>query len=207
MKKPKLRELKEALTSLVSSPYTTKFPFEPLQPAEAFRGLPEWHEEDCIGCGACAEVCPARTIDVINEGNKRILIHHFDNCIYCGQCQANCTTKKGIILSHRFDLAVFDRKQAEQVIEKELVRCEHCGGIVTTVDQLRWIARKVGSLAVANPTLTVALHQRLGLTVDPSERPDEKMESRQDGYLIMCPSCRREIYLTEDWKGVTPGLF
>jgi hydrogenase-4 component H len=151
MRKPKLREIKEAVTSLVKGPYTSAFPFAPAKTYEAFRGQPQFHEEDCIGCGACAEVCPARTIDVIDEGNTRTLIHHFDNCIYCGQCEANCTTKKGIILSDKFDLAVFDREQAVTSVEKELVRCEHCGDVITTVDQLKWIARKVGSLSVANP--------------------------------------------------------
>lgn len=201
MRKPKLRELKEAVTAVVKGPYTTGFPFTPLQPAEAFRGQPEYHEEDCIGCGACAEVCPARTIDVIDEEDKRILIHHYDNCIYCGQCEANCTTKKGIVLSKNFDLAVFDRQQAVTKIEKELVRCEHCGGVITTVEHLRWIARKVGSLAVANPVLLVALHKDLGLTTDPSQIPEDKILGRGESYRVLCPSCRREIYITEDWDG------
>jgi hydrogenase-4 component H len=202
MRTPKLRELKEALTSLVSAPYTSKFPFTPLKPAEAFRGLPEYHEEDCIGCGACAEVCPARTIDVVDEGNKRTFIHHFDNCIYCGQCQAYCTTKKGIILSNtKFDLAVFSRADAVTKLEKELLLCEHCGDVIAPVEQLRWIARKVGALAVANPTLLVALHRGLGATVDPSPRPEEKPVGRYDSYLVMCPACRREVYVTEDWLG------
>lgn len=201
MRKPKLRELKEAITAVVKGPYTSSFPFTPLEPAEAFRGQPEYHEEDCIGCGACAEVCPARTIDVIDDGDTRTLIHHFDNCIYCGQCQANCTTKKGIILGHNYALAVFDREQAVTSVEKELVRCEHCGDVITTREHLEWIARKVGSLAVANPTLLVTLHKSLGLTTDPSARPEDKPEGRYDSYMVLCPACRREVYLTEDWLG------
>ncbi|MBD3349346.1 MAG: 4Fe-4S dicluster domain-containing protein [Candidatus Eisenbacteria bacterium] len=201
MKKPKLRELKEALTAVVKGPDTTSFPITPLEPAEAFRGQPLYDEDYCIGCGACAEVCPARTIDVIDEGNTRTLIHHFDNCIYCGQCEANCTTKKGIRLSHEYALAVFDRAQAITSVEKELVRCERCGEVITTREHLEWIARKVGSLAVANPTLLVPLHQRFGATTDPGERPDEKKVGRYDSYMVMCPACRREVYLTEDWEG------
>ncbi|MFH1864723.1 MAG: 4Fe-4S dicluster domain-containing protein [Candidatus Eisenbacteria bacterium] len=200
MRKPKLRELKEAVTSLVSPPYTSAFPFAPAETFEAFRGQPEFHEEDCIGCGACAEVCPARTIDVLDEGDTRTLVHHYDNCIYCGQCEANCTTEKGIILSGKFDLAVFDREQAVTTVEKELARCEHCGDVITTVDQLKWIARKTGSLSVANPTLLVALHKDLGVTTDPSSH-DGKAVGRGDSYRMMCPACRREVYLTEDWLG------
>jgi hydrogenase-4 component H len=200
MRKPKLRELKEAVTAVVKGPYTTGFPFTPLTPAEAFRGQPEFHEDDCVGCGACAEVCPARTIDVIDEEDTRTLIHHFDNCIYCGQCEANCTTEKGIILSKNFDLAVFDREQAVTKVEKELVRCEHCGDVVSTVDHLRWIARKVGSLAVANPTLLLVQSRSLGAMTEPSKRSDKPV-GRWDTYRVLCPSCRREVYLTEDWQG------
>jgi hydrogenase-4 component H len=201
MRKPKLRELKEAITAVVKGPYTSTFPFTPLEPAEAFRGQPEYHEDDCIGCGACAEVCPARTIDLIDEDDTRTLIHHFDNCIYCGQCEALCTTKKGILLGHNYALAVFDREQAVTTVEKDLVRCEHCGDIISTREHLEWIARKVGSLAVANPTLLVSLHKSLGLTADPSARPEDKAEGRYDAYMVMCPACRREVYLTEDWLG------
>jgi hydrogenase-4 component H len=201
MRKPKLRELKEALTAVVKGPYTSSFPFTPLQPYEAFRGQPQYHEDECIGCGACAEVCPARTIDVIDEGDTRTLIHHYDNCIYCAQCEANCTTKKGIQLSHEYALAVFDREQAVTSVEKELVRCEHCGDVITTLEHLEWIARKVGSLAYANPTLLLALHKHLGAEVAPSERPDDKPVGRYDSYMILCPTCRREVYLTEDWQG------
>ena len=202
MRKPKLRELKEAITAVVKGPYTSTFPFTPLEPAEAFRGQPEYHEEDCIGCGACAEVCPARTIDVIDEGDTRTLIHHFDNCIYCGQCEAYCTTKKGIVLSNeKYELAVFDREQAVTKVEKELVRCEHCGDIITTLEHLQWIAKKTGALAVANPTLVMARAKELGTSVDPSERPEDKPVGRYDTYMILCPACRREVYLTEDWEG------
>jgi len=201
MRTPKLRELKEAIKSVVQGPYTSTFPVTPLKPAEAFRGQPEYHEDDCIGCGACAEVCPARTIDVIDEGNTRTLIHHYDNCIYCGQCQAYCTTEKGIILSNeKYELAVFDRAQAVTSVEKELVRCESCGGVVSTKEHLVWIARKVGSLGVANPVLTVALQQDLGITTDPVPRGDKEL-GRADSYRVMCPSCRRAVYLTEDWLG------
>ncbi|MBL7108395.1 MAG: 4Fe-4S ferredoxin, partial [Candidatus Cloacimonetes bacterium] len=43
---PKLRELKEALTSLFTKPYTRKFPFtkEPYKPADEFKGKPKFDE-------------------------------------------------------------------------------------------------------------------------------------------------------------------
>ena len=62
MRKPKLRELKEAILAVIRGPYTTKFPFEPHTPPESFRGKPAFDEDLCVGCGACAEVCPALAI-------------------------------------------------------------------------------------------------------------------------------------------------
>ena len=48
------RVLREALRSLFSRPFTTRFPAEPFVPDEAFRGRPRFVEEGCVGCGACA---------------------------------------------------------------------------------------------------------------------------------------------------------
>jgi len=102
MRYPKLRELKEAISSLVGKPYTTRFPYQPHKPYERFRGRPEFHVEDCIGCTACLQVCPTGAItfkDEVKKGKaKRILDVRWDVCVYCGQCQANCLTGKGIIL-------------------------------------------------------------------------------------------------------------
>ncbi|MCK5558003.1 MAG: 4Fe-4S binding protein, partial [Candidatus Hydrogenedentes bacterium] len=85
MRKPKLRELGEALKLLfIEGPYTSKFPKEPSIPPETFRGKPQYDEEKCIGCGACAQVCPSRAIEVIDnlETRKRKLVLRYDICIF-----------------------------------------------------------------------------------------------------------------------------
>ena len=41
MKYPKIRELKEAVTSLLTPAYTSSFPHKPHTPFENFRGKPE----------------------------------------------------------------------------------------------------------------------------------------------------------------------
>ena len=66
MKYPKLRELKEAVKSLFSRPYTSKFPFKPHEPFDGFRGKPQYFDEYCVGCGACSHVCPGNAITVID---------------------------------------------------------------------------------------------------------------------------------------------
>ena len=106
MKYPKLRELKEAITALIKGPYTTKFPFKPHVPEKRFRGKPEYFKDGCVGCRACAEVCPTGCIEVKDmpdaEPPLRRLELRYDSCIFCGQCQAACITQEGIKLSSLF---------------------------------------------------------------------------------------------------------
>ena len=120
MKYPKLRELKEAVRALIKGPYTSKFPFVAHQPYERFRGKPEFHSEQCIGCTACVQVCPAKAIkfhdEVTYNKKQRVLTVHWDTCIFCGQCQANCPTSKGIVLSQDFDLATCGKREELSLI-------------------------------------------------------------------------------------------
>lgn len=163
MKYPKLRELKEAVTALVRGPYTLKFPKEPSPAAKRYRGKPEYHEGDCVGCGACFEVCPSRAIEMDDTGymsagsaNKvprRKLTVRYDHCIFCGQCQASCITEKGIMLSNEYNLATFDRTQARDEVEKELILCSDCKTPIGCKDHLIWLYRKLGPLAFSNPVL------------------------------------------------------
>ena len=70
MKLPALlqpRVLREALASLFSKPFTERFPAEPFTPDESFRGRPRFLEEGCVACGACAQVCPPKCIEVIDD--------------------------------------------------------------------------------------------------------------------------------------------
>ena len=193
------RILKEAVKAALFGPYTTKFPHKPVVPPDGYRGKPEFYKDDCVGCMACAEVCPARAIDIEDDKDRKIrkLTHRQDVCVFCGQCERACITEKGVKLTLEYDLATYDRFLARSSIEKELVICEHCGDIVGCADHLRFLAKKVGHLLYANPTLLMARHAELKLLEE--EMPSESPHRRAGHLKILCPNCRRENILKEDW--------
>jgi hydrogenase-4 component H len=202
MRRPKLRELKEALKSLFSPAYTSDFPHKPHQPYERFRGRPYFHEEDCTGCTACAQVCPAKAIEVNDEIEdgiaKRKLTIHWDICIFCGQCEANCLTAKGIMLSREFDLAVTEKREdLKQTVEKEFVICECCGEPVVPYDQYAWVAKRLGPLVFTNASLLLFYLRSVGLALKEKINPGNKTAAfnRSSRLRILCPACRREAVL------------
>lgn len=190
------RILKEAIRALFKGPYTSKFPFKPHEPFERFRGKPQFHSEDCVGCGACVQVCPAGALSLEDKEDKRILKINWDTCIFCGNCQANCLTAKGIVLSKEFDLATTGkRKDLTQIIEKELVRCNFCNEIIAPCDQLIWVAKKLGTMVFSNASLMLfyIAQEKLG---EIKGLPDKEIPTlRGDRFKILCPKCRREAVL------------
>jgi formate hydrogenlyase subunit 6/NADH:ubiquinone oxidoreductase subunit I len=197
MRYPKLRELREAIKALIKGPYTSKFPYKPHKPFERFRGKPLFHEEDCVGCGACFQVCPAKAIDMQDTGEKRVLSVSWDMCIFCGQCQANCLTGKGIILSQEFDLATTGKRaELKQVIEKELLLCGSCREVIAPRLQILWVARKLGVLSFSNASAMLFYLQNLNLAFKEKDLPKEKKEFlRSDRMKVLCPRCRREAVI------------
>jgi len=202
MKRPKIRELIEALKSLFSPPYTSDFPRKPHVPFERFRGRPYFHEEDCTGCTACAQVCPAKAIEVNDEIKngiaKRKLTVRWDTCIFCGQCEANCLTSKGIMLSREFDLATTEKREdLKQTIEKEFVVCECCGEPIVPYDQYVWLAKRLGPLTFTNASLLLFYLRTTGLAL--KERfaagSSSSALNRATRIKILCPRCRREAVL------------
>jgi len=204
LRKPKIRELIEAVKSLLSWPYTSKFPKVIPAAPEGYRGRPRYYKEDCVGCGACSEVCPAKAIEiedaVIAKGlGKRKLTHRYDVCVFCGQCEAACITDKGIRLSLEYDLAGDDRSVMKDEVEKDLLFCEACGATIGCVDHIKWVAKKIGLLAYANPTMYLTRHKEELKTLIASEKAEDRNIGRPDQVRITCPSCRREILFTEQW--------
>jgi hydrogenase-4 component H len=204
MRKPKLRELKEAITALVKGPYTSKFPKVAPTVPDTFRGTPTYVPDECVGCGACGQVCPAGAITIADEYREsegkmvRRIERNWGNCIFCSQCFVYCITGKGIELDKDFEKSTLDPVNFVDTHDKELLFCESCGGVITAKDHIHWITDKLGELAFGNQTLTVARYQELGLTEGVVSRTERPLE-RSDYMRILCPNCRAAYIMSDEW--------
>ena len=61
--------------------------------------LQSYKKKECVGCGKCAEVCPAKAIEI---KNKKAVIDK-KKCITCFCCQEFCP--KGAMKVHRTAIA------------------------------------------------------------------------------------------------------
>ena len=94
---------------------------------EGFRGRPVFDAEKCVGCGGCANNCPARSIllfDVCQE--LRILEYVGHRCTYCGRCAEVCP-EKAITMSPEFETSTNDIGDAQQRLELFMSTCQRCG--------------------------------------------------------------------------------
>ncbi len=197
MRLPKLRELKEAVTAVISPRFTTRFPAKPCVVPDSFRGKPEFDLDTCIGCGACVNVCPTRALAMVDDTQSakpvRKITARYDACIFCGNCHENCTTKDGINLTKEWDLAGLDREQMSVTHEYELQMCERCGAVIGTKKHLMWLYEKLGALAYTNPSLL--LTQSGSLLTQPGQIHQPQQEDVQTGDFmrILCPKCKCEL--------------
>ena len=199
MKYPKLRELKEAVISLVTPAYTTKYPGEEHIPFEKFRGKPVVDDDNCVGCETCANVCPPQAITFSdNTENKiRSIRRDYGKCIFCGQCQEHCITGKGVILSDKiFDIATLDRTQVVEFQEKELLICRNCNAVITTKEHLLFLHRKLGPKAFSSILDLNILNEKLKTAEDHDVEVDIRDGlKRKDMFNILCPNCLRLVLI------------
>ena len=205
MRYPKLRELKEAVISLVTPAYTSKFPAVEHVPFKDFRGKPVVDDANCVGCETCANVCPPMAITNTDDKERKIRIirRDYGKCIFCGQCQEHCITGRGVKLSDTiYDLATFDRKNLVEYQEKELLICESCGAVITTVEHLHFMHRKLGPRAFSSILNLNMLNRKLKLAEgqDLSVEIKETLQ-RKDMFNIICPNCLRQITVKYLIKG------
>jgi formate hydrogenlyase subunit 6/NADH:ubiquinone oxidoreductase subunit I len=197
---PKIREIKEALGSLFSRPYTTEFPKASFTASDSYRGKPRYNAEECIGCGTCALVCPSGAIEdkTYLDERKRILTVNYYSCINCGQCEENCITGKGIKLSNEHSFAVLGKDSPElfEQIEKTVVVCEICGEMIAAADHLNWVKLRLGAKAYAHPNFL--LDSQKEFAAIPEALPKERIR-REDQIKELCPKCRHKVVVEDEF--------
>jgi hydrogenase-4 component H len=207
MKYPKLRELKEAVISLVTPAYTSKFPNEGHVPFKNFRGKPIVDDENCVGCETCANVCPPQAITFTDnkENGIRTIKRDYGKCIFCGQCQDHCITRNGVKLSDKiYDMTVFNRHKIVEFQEKELLICKNCNAVITTKEHLNYMHRKLGPKAFTSILNLNLLNQKLRLAEGQNINIDIRDNlKRKDMFNIICPNCLRSVLIKYINKGVS----
>lgn len=101
--------MKAVAEMVFRKPFTRPYPFVKPKAPPGFRGRQVLHIDRCVGCGICAQDCPAQAIDMIERQGKKLPSFHLECCIFCGQCAESCG-RGAIELSRTFEMASFDRK-------------------------------------------------------------------------------------------------
>jgi Ni,Fe-hydrogenase III small subunit/Pyruvate/2-oxoacid:ferredoxin oxidoreductase delta subunit len=139
-----------------------------LEVPAAHRGHPLVDQSKCIGCAACAIVCPAQAIAVEDGETERQIRFTHQDCIFCATCQDVCPSQ-AVSLDTRV-APWFGAKDASQSVSRvALARCQACGAAYAPAEQIRWSTKKIEA-AVAMEAAVRAQFARS---------------------IALCPTCRR----------------
>jgi len=133
-------KLQEAWICLTAGRVTLPYPAEPRPTPETFRGRPIFDGNRCIGCGGCANNCPAREILLLDVCQEiRVLQYLGRRCTYCGRCAEVCP-EQAITLSRDFETAtprIGDLRQRMELFMGSCQRCGRCFPEPTPLDRLK----------------------------------------------------------------------
>lgn len=198
MKYPKLRELREAFKNIFTRAATVRYPYGKAEFHPRYRGKPEFQDE-CLGCTACMEVCPPGAIEVVDDikNKKRTVSRYLDRCITCGECERVCTCGNGIKMVPEFAMAVYDRKDLVESVERELIVCENCGRPIATRKHILWLIDQLEEKGAAHLGFIIMKLQELGIVEEVETKVS--LDKRQDLFTILCPKCRHRIMLYDSF--------
>ena len=125
------------------------------------------NDRHCIGCGACAVVCPAGAISLSENRKHRTIVISVAHCIYCRMCVEACP-EKVLSLLPGDDLTSQAKAHLQHELQIKLKRCEHCRTPMATQKSIAKVFKDVFTPG--------------GLTMDGLEWPN------------LCPACRRTFH-------------
>lgn len=120
-------KIKEVILCVRAGKVTLPYPFKPRPTADGFRGRPIFDAMKCIGCGGCANNCPAREILIFDPKQEiRVIKYLGRRCTYCGRCADVCP-EKAITMDLDFETATNHIEDLSQTIEVFMGNCQRCG--------------------------------------------------------------------------------
>lgn len=131
----KLKEVWICIKSgVVTAPYPLGPPPQPLP--EGFRGRVEIEVEKCVGCGGCANVCPAQVFQIKDLAQDfRVIEIYRERCTYCGRCEEVCQ-EGAVRLTPEFELATNNKADITDQLEIFMASCQRCGRCFKPVNKV-----------------------------------------------------------------------
>ena len=81
--------------------------------------------DNCNGCLACAQNCPATALKSVDMGEKRTILHNMAHCARCGTCWRICP-------QDAVEFKYLLESDWDEVTTLNLVRCKVCGETLYT---------------------------------------------------------------------------
>jgi Ni,Fe-hydrogenase III small subunit/formate hydrogenlyase subunit 6/NADH:ubiquinone oxidoreductase subunit I len=117
---------------------TTKYPGEPAQVSECFRGRPSFDFEKWKDARDAAEICPTGAILVCDEDGSRRVTVDYGLCVFCGLC-AEASADQAVRITQEFELASADRRNL-------ILTAEYSLNTDRTHRELRAVHRRPGNV-------------------------------------------------------------
>jgi formate hydrogenlyase subunit 6/NADH:ubiquinone oxidoreductase subunit I len=135
---------------------------ELLRTPQGFRGNPQVDQTKCVGCGACAHVCPADAIEIVGNGAERRVRFMHKDCIFCGSCQDVCPSEAVELRAGRKEW--FEAKETSLSEARLSVRrCRLCGAPHMPEAQVAWALRRLDDQLVLGATDREMVERCLGI--------------------------------------------
>lgn len=85
--------------------------------------------DGCTACGTCVAVCPTGAIEIVEEGENRVLLFRPSACVNCSLCREACVEE---VIEYSDEIRITDilQDQAEVIATIKPAWCVFCGDVI-----------------------------------------------------------------------------